>query len=127
MTLSDNIAFKKFSIKIENDGFYLINVNETEDFTVEDFKLLVGAQKEMGERYLPSLVLCSENASTDFELLKVIAKNEHNPYSKADAFIIHSLPQRILANFYIKMNNPERPTKFFNNKKDALDWLNQFI
>lgn len=127
MTLSNNITFKNFSVKIENDSFYLIIVNETEDFTVDDFNLLVGAQKEMGERYLPSLVLCSVNASTNLELLNVVAKNEHNPYSKADAFVIHSLPQKILANFYTKMNNPERPTKFFKNKEEALNWLNQFI
>ena len=88
---------------------------------------LVAAQLELGGFKLPVLVLCSEHATTDTELLKTISKNANNPYSVADAFVIKSMAQKILANFYIKINRPERPTKFFNNKEEALIWLNQYL
>lgn len=71
--------------------------------------------------------MCAEHASTNSDLLKTISKNSNNPFSKADAFVIKSMAQKILANFYIKINKPERPTKFFNNKDEAINWLKPFI
>ncbi len=127
VALSKAVNFKKFSVNVEFDGFYKIQVNDSDDFNVSDLTLLVAIQKEMGEHFLPTLVLCSENATTDMELLNAISKNSLNPYSKADAFVIHSLPQKILANFYLKISKPERPTKFFSNKENALEWLREFM
>jgi hypothetical protein len=37
------------------------------------------------------------------------------------------MAQKILANFYIKINQPERPTKFFNDKNEAVKWLKPFL
>jgi hypothetical protein len=127
MTISKKITFKNFEFHIHEDGFYEIEVNENEEFKVEDLKKLVATQLELGGFKLPALVLCSEHATTDIDLLKTISKNINNPYSKADAFVIKSMSQKILANFYIKINKPERPTKFFNNKEEALDWLKQYL
>jgi hypothetical protein len=45
----------------------------------------------------------------------------------ADAFVIDSLAQRILGNFYLKFNKPQFPTRFFNSKEEALIWLEAFV
>ena len=127
LTLSKKITFSNFEVCINDYGFYLVSVNETEEFSVEDLKKLVGAQKELGSEKLPVLVLCAEHATTNSDLLSYISKNENNPYSKADAFVIRSMAQKILANFYIKINKPERPTKFFNDKNEAINWLKPFL
>ena len=127
MTLSKKITFINFELHIHELGFYEIIVNEKEEFKIEDLKKLISAQLELGGFKLPVLVLCSEHANTDIELLNVISKNANNPYSIADAFVIKSMAQKILANFYIKIIKPERPTKFFNNKEEAIDWLKQYL
>lgn len=127
MTLSKKITFGNFEVEINDFGFYKVSVNDSEEFCVEDLKKLVNAQAELGAEKLPVLVLCSEHASTNSELLHAIAKNINNPYSNADAFVIKSIAQKILANFYIKINKPERPTKFFNNTDEAINWLKPFI
>lgn len=127
LTLSKKITFDNFEVEIDDFGFYKVSVNDSEEFCVEDLKKLVNAQSELGGEKLPVLVLCSEHASTNSDLLKAISKNANNPFSKADAFVIKSMSQKILANFYIKINKPERPTKFFNNKDEAIDWLKPFI
>ncbi|MBP8033341.1 MAG: hypothetical protein KAZ71_02020 [Bacteroidia bacterium] len=127
MTLSKKITFPNFEVEINDFGFYKVSVNESEEFTVEDLTKLVSAQNEFGGEKLPVLVLCAEHASTNSELLTAISKNKNNPYSKADAFVIKSMAQKILANFYIKINKPERPTKFFNDKEEAINWLKPFI
>jgi hypothetical protein len=127
LILSKKITFDNFEVEINDLGFYVVPVNETEEFSVEDLKKLVNAQDELGGEKLPVLVLCAEHASTNSELLTTISKNKNNPYSKADAFVIKSMAQKILANFYIKINKPERPTKFFNNKDEAINWLKPFL
>lgn len=43
------------------------------------------------------------------------------------AFVLDSLPHKILANFYIKIDKPPFPTKFFATRKDALDWVTEFL
>jgi hypothetical protein len=88
---------------------------------------LVSAQKELGGFKTPSLVLAHESASVESEVFKKISNNISNPYSKADAFVIKSLAQKILGNFYLKISKPERPTKFFNNKDEAISWLKNYL
>ncbi len=127
MTLSKSIVFDNFQVTVNKNGFYEVEVFDNVDFLIADLKLLVNAQKENFGVQLPVIVLCREHANTNIELLNVIAKNENNPYSKADAFVIKSMAQRILANFYVKIHKPERPTKFFSSKEDAITWLNQYV
>ncbi len=127
MTSSKFVIFDNFQVTVNENGFYEVEVFDNVDFSIADLKLLVQAQQENFSLKLPVLVLCREHANTNIELLNVIAKNENNPYSKADAFVIKSMAQRILANFYVKIHKPERPTKFFSSKEDAITWLNQYI
>lgn len=127
MTLSKSIVFENFQLTYNERGFYEVEVFDNSDFLIADLKLLVKAQQENFNVKLPVLVLCREHANTNIELLKVLAKNENNPYSTADAFVIKSMSQRILANFYVKIHKPERPTKFFSSKEDAMTWLNQYL
>lgn len=127
MTLSKSIVFENFQVAVNEFSFYEVEVFNNVDFSVSDLKLLVKAQQENFGQYLPVLVMCNEHSNTNLELLNTIAKNKNNPHSKADAFVIKSMAQKILANFYIKINKPERPTKFFNSKEDAIDWLKQYL
>ena len=123
MNLSKKITFDNFELEIHPEGYYLIVINGKREFTIDDLKILVHSQKEMGEHKIPSLILCAEQAETNIELLNTLAKKAYNPYSTADAFVLKSMAQKILANFYIKINKPERPTMFFNHADEALVWL----
>jgi hypothetical protein len=39
------------------------------------------------------------------------------------AILVNSLAYRILANFFIRFDKPPVPTKMFNSRKEAIDWL----
>jgi hypothetical protein len=116
-----------FSVKVIDNSYYKVRVFENQEFTVDDLKNLVAAQKKNIGLVLPVLVFCENNAMADVLLLSKLSKNENNPYSKADAFVLNSIAQKILANFYVKINKPEGPTKFFNNLDEALIWLKKYI
>ena len=116
-----------FSVKLIDNSYYEVRVFENQEFTVDDLKNLVAAQEKNIGLVLPVLDFCENNAMADVLLLSKLSKNENNPYSKADAFVLNSIAQKILANFYVKINKPERPTKFFNNLDEALIWLKKYI
>lgn len=121
------ITFDNFSLELHDNEYYEVTVFDDKEFKVEDLKKLVDFQKTLGELRLPVLVICSESALTDSDLLRTLSKNANNPFSKADAFVIKSMAQKILANFYLKINSPERPTKFFNNREEAYNWIKEYL
>lgn len=73
------------------------------------------------------LVLSFTEAFTSItnEARAYIAKGYHRDYVAAEAFLIHSLAQRLLANFFVTIGNPIVPVSFFNYKdKDVSEkWL----
>jgi len=60
------------------------------------------------------------------EARKYIANSPHLESLIAEAFVIHSLAHRILASFFLKIDKPKLPTKFFENREDAVNWLLSF-
>lgn len=122
-TVSNN----KFILHLNEKGYYELEIRDKVEITIADVKLIKAAQKEVSGDRLPILVSGELFSTTNTETLKYIAKNENMPYSKASAFVVSSITQRIFANSYLESYNPERPTKFFTSKEEALEWLTQFI
>lgn len=124
---SSNDFEPKFTLTLVDNLFYQVELAEDIDFEISDLQDLVEAERELDGRKLPVLVLCEPTTNTNVDLMNYLSKNKNNPYSVADAFVITSISQSILANFYSKINKPERPTKFFTKREDAMKWLEQFI
>jgi len=121
------VSHKKFEVSIHELGYYQLHIFKNVEITVEDVDIIVTAQKKLCGKKRPTLVICDDFSTTNAEVLKYVSKNTNFPFSLAGAFVIKSIAQKLLANFYLKFNFPERPTKFFNNKNDAIDWLKQYL
>lgn len=117
---------QSFHLSLVEGTYYLVELKEDVDFDVPDLEQLVEMQREICNRVLPVLVMCSPTATSTSEFLKHLSKNENSPLSKADAFVLTSLPQKLLAHFYKLFVVPERPTGFFKRREDAVNWLRQF-
>jgi hypothetical protein len=117
-------SFKNFSL-IKHAHYYEIEIAENGEFGFEDLRLQIEAQEEMGAEPLPVMVLCGDYTTKDVDFMNHLSKNANVPYSTASAFVLNSIPQRIVANFYIRIVRPQRPTKFFNTKDEALKWINK--
>lgn len=75
----------------------------------------------------PLLHVVNEYVIIDKEAREFGSSEAGLKFSKAEAFVINSFPHKLLANFYLKVNKPQVPTRFFENKQDAINWLNQFL
>ena len=74
------------------------------------------------EKYY-ALIDTSNYVETTVEARNYYAASDYTKYRFADAFIVKSLPIKIVVNFYMKFNSPTLPTKMFNNRTDAMNWL----
>lgn len=119
----NKIKTSDFSIELKNNNHYHITINEQVFFTILHLKQIVDAQRELGSRKLPVLVIASEGVDTDVDLLKELAREDNQPYSSAVAFVLTSLPQKILSKLYVKIIKPKIPTQFFNDTQEAFHWL----
>ncbi len=45
----------------------------------------------------------------------------------AYAVVADSLPYKLVATIYMKINKPQKSYKVFSNKKDAVEWLKSFL
>ena len=88
------------------------------------------AHKAVGElaqgKQLPLLIIAEKDATLDTEAMAYMAREDSNPYSSAEAVLIFSISQKLLGNFYLRFNKPQKPTKVFTKMDAALDWLEQF-
>jgi len=46
-------------------------------------------------------------------------------YRTGEAFLIDSLPMRLIANVFIAFNKPNVPTRYFQDEASAERWINQ--
>lgn len=127
MTTHKVVKTRISEVFVRDDGILQINIAPNKDFAPEDYEELMIAAKEIGngERFL-NLIVVSDGTSVDNETRIVSCSEEGSRYKKADAFVIQSLAQALIMNFYIKFNKPFVPTHFFKNEEDALLWLQQF-
>jgi len=112
-------------VELVNNSYYQLIIKGHVFFTIDHLKQFVDIQKQLGEQKLPVLVITNIGSDTDIEFLHDLAKKETQPYTLATAFVLKSLPQKILASMYLKIIKPQIPTRFFKSEKEALTWLYQ--
>jgi hypothetical protein len=78
-----------------------------------------------GKRY-PLLIIAEKDATLDTASMEYMAKENADPYSIAEAYLISSISQKLLGNFYLKFNKPFKPTRIFTSRDEALAWLITF-
>jgi hypothetical protein len=62
--------------------------------------------------------------STTSELRQLLASKEFTDLRFATAIVTQSMANKIIGNFFIKVNKPASPTKLFSSEELALEWLN---
>lgn len=113
---------------MRNDGILQVDFEEHLLLDIDQCKELNRVYKEefkVGK--VPILHVTGTFMNVTKEARDFAATEEGLESSKAEAFVIHSLAQKILANFYLNINQPSVPTKFFTKEEDAVAWLSSFL
>jgi hypothetical protein len=114
------------TVSSREDGIINTNVIIDDTITLEQAKELFNAYLKLSKgKKSPHLITVSKFVIMEKDVMEFITKVA-NKKGKADAFVIHSLPQKIIGNFYLKFHNPSIPTKLFTSKEKAIAWLKRF-
>lgn len=118
------ILTKNARVFLRDDGILQIEIKHDTYFEVDDADELIDAAKEIGggKRFL-NLIFPGKGTLLDSAARKYSSSEDGSIFKLADAFVISSLAQRLIANFIIKAEKPAVPTAFFLNEKDAIAWL----
>ena len=111
-------------IELRDDGiiqfFYGDNITYTMKETEELENAVVKITKGVVHK---SLRIAGKFSNIDIEVMKYLSRGRGTLFTLADSFVLHSMPQKLLANFYLKINKPVLPTKFFTETTEAEQWL----
>jgi hypothetical protein len=91
--------------------------------TMDFIELVYDFVNQHGNQKYLNLYEFEMNVDLDPEVRLWAAAPTGNKNTIADALVINSLAHKILANFYMKMNKPIKPTRTFTSQKKAVDWL----
>jgi hypothetical protein len=112
---------------LRDDGIIQVNA-KNHDYTLQNLKDINAAQKKIcAGTKRPLLVIGAPFANVDNDAREFMASDQSTQYSTAEAFVISSLGHKILANFYLKVNKPGVPTRFFNDLSAAEEWLRAYL
>jgi hypothetical protein len=111
-------------VELRSDGIIQFFYGDNMEYTMAETKALEEAVQEMTKGEIPmSLRIAAKYTSVDTEVMKYLSRGRGTLFTLADAFVIHSVSQRILANFYLNISRPILPTKVFTDTSQAEDWL----
>lgn len=115
-------------IVIGSDGIMYIDINTDGDFTLENAKELFEASLEVGKgKQYPNLIRVHQYFLPTKEAREFVAAPERSSRALAEAYVIKSLPQKLIGNFYIRIDKPLAPTKLFTSEEKAMEWLKGFV
>jgi hypothetical protein len=85
---------------------------------VREVLLTLGGGKKVPVFFsIPNFLHISDEAK------KYAASNESGMYTIANAILITNLGQKLVFNFFMKINKPHIPTRSFSARKEAFAWL----
>jgi hypothetical protein len=115
-------------VSLRSDGIIHLGIKDDVEVNVEDIREMNKAVEKIGGgRKFANLVTVGKYTTVSKEARDFAATDEANQYTLADAYVLHSFHQKIIANFFIKFNKPKLPVKFFDSEEEALEWLRQFV
>ena len=88
--------------------------------------ILLSKSLSKGVSY-PHLIDAKHIISLSKDAREYLASPEATQDVIAGAFIIGSAVNRIIGNFFLRINKPQKPTKLFTDKEQALLWLDQYM
>lgn len=118
---------KTATIFIEQDIVFLI-YKEKADVGVDEINENIEAKIKL-QKGIPMRTIVDVRRVWQYsdEARKIVSSSRFNKITTAMAVVTgHSLPIRMVGNFFMKINKPITPTKLFTSKEEGLSWLRTF-
>lgn len=115
----------KAIFRLYEDDIYHVVVKKGEHITMDFIQLGYAFLDENGAGRYYNIYEFGSFSDVDPKVREWMAAPPVRSYTIADAIVINSLPLKMLADFYLKFDKPVNPTRIFNSRDKALDWINK--
>ena len=112
-------------IWIDTERIIHIEFKASDQHGIEEARGIVDAHNQLANG-TPCPVLADIQAVTvgaDRAARKHYVSDESSRYKTGMAMLVASPMQRMLGNIFFKLNRPPYPTRLFNRKQEAIQWL----
>lgn len=110
------------------DGIIVLRSRDEHSYTVDDIKENWAAIKDLsGGKKAYVLNIAGKYTTVEAEVREFVSKGAHADFIAAECFVIRSLAQRLLVNFYLRINKPVVATAFFTDESKAEKWLKKLM
>lgn len=124
----NKIDLKSTTVELTEEGIMHIHIKDNADMDLNDALKTMEAMGELGKgKKFPVLIDSGTFINIDKDVKIFSASKIGNLFTLADAIACDSLAQKIIATFYTTNNNPAVPTKVFDDRKEAVQWLKTFL
>lgn len=116
--------FKSSILSYRRDGIIHVIYKPSCIIGVEDCYKMAKYISQIGksDKYL-ILTEPKEGANIETNARHLLASESGNLFTLKNAIIVDSIIHEMIGNFFIRMDKPPVPTKLFNSKSKALNWL----
>ncbi|MGZ3865725.1 MAG: DUF7793 family protein [Bacteroidia bacterium] len=120
----DKLVLPHTRIELRDDGIIQFFYGDHIEYTMKETEELERAVEKMtGGVTHKSLRIAGKFSNLDVDVMKYLSRGRGTLFTLADSFVLQSLAHKIIANFYLRINKPVLPTRFFNKLEEAEAWL----
>jgi hypothetical protein len=113
---------------MDENGILTIYIHNNAFVQTEHIKEMLKIHGELTQgKRCPCIMVLGEYANVSANGRKFLASEDAVQFSSCEAFVVKSLAQKILGNFYLKFDKPNIPSRLFNNFEDAYNWAETFV
>jgi len=116
------------SVHLRGDGLLQVDTAHDHVVTEQEARIITYSMGRVsGEVPRPVLKIAGRDSTEDEGTREFTASHEGQRYSLAEAVVINSTAQRLMGNFYLRINRPVKPMRLFTSVEEAVKWLKTFL
>lgn len=118
------MEYEKSTVSILDEDILFINVCMNQEFTLMDFKeLRVASLRLARNRNVFNIIFMGDKTIPTKAAREACTIETGNGRIKGEAFVVHSLGQRIVARHILKQKKKQHPVKLFTSTEKAKLWI----
>jgi hypothetical protein len=115
------------TIWLEEDGIVRIKYPDNFHITMDVMESIFEQHVQITTDKRPILADCGSVASVDYDAQEFVSTDKAVALTTALAVVVKSAFTRAMGEMFMMFHKPPYPTRMFQRKEDALEWLRTFL
>lgn len=128
MTMADRkVELKNCYLELDGDGIVELHILANCTVETDEIDEIFETIHAEFSSARGLLVTAGKEATLSQEAREKVSSGNMTEQIIADAIVVEHYQHHMTANFFVRYNKPQRPTKIFKTEKEAREWLREKI